>query len=116
MKFAITPCPNDTFSYEALISKKIKSGFEFEFADIEELNIAAENGKYPLTKMSFPAYIKNSDKYELLDAGAALGMGTGPILVVKKGGKFDPSKPVLVPGLTRRRRHCLNFTRAGILR
>ena len=55
MKFAITPCPNDTFSYEALISKKIKSGFEFEFADIEELNIAAENGKYPLTKMSFPA-------------------------------------------------------------
>lgn len=58
MKFAITPCPNDTFSYEALISKKIKSGFEFEFADIEELNIAAENGKYPLTKMSFPAYIK----------------------------------------------------------
>ena len=113
MKFAITPCPNDTFSYEALISKKIKSGFEFEFADIEELNIAAENGKYPLTKMSFPAYIKNSDKYELLDAGAALGMGTGPILVVKKGGKFDPSKPVLVPGLNTTAAALLKFYAGG---
>lgn len=113
MKFAITPCPNDTFSYEALISKKIKSGFEFEFADIEELNIAAENGKYPLTKMSFPAYIKNSDKYDLLDAGAALGMGTGPILVVKKGGKFDPSKPVLVPGLNTTAAALLKFYAGG---
>ena len=113
MKFAITPCPNDTFSYEALISKKIKSGLEFEFADIEELNIAAESGKYPLTKMSFPAYIKNSGNYELLDAGAALGMGTGPILVVKKGGKFDPSKPVLVPGLNTTAAALLKFYAGG---
>lgn len=34
-----------------------------------------------------------------MDAGAALGLGTGPVLVVRKGEKFDPSKPVLVPGM-----------------
>lgn len=99
MKFAITPCPNDTFSYGALVSGRIKSDFEFEFLDIEELNLAAESGKYPVTKLSFPAYLKNAARYELMDAGAALGLGTGPVLVVRKGEKFDPSKPVLVPGM-----------------
>ena len=99
MKFAITPCPNDTFSYEALISKKIKSDFDFVFSDIEELNISAEKGEYPITKLSFPAYLRNADKYELMDAGAALGIGTGPVLVSKVGTNFDVAKPVIVPGI-----------------
>lgn len=99
MKFAITPCPNDTFSYEALISKKIKSNLEFVFLDIEELNLAAERGEYEVTKLSFPAYLKNADKYKLMDAGAALGLGTGPVLVVRKGCAFDVLQPTLVPGL-----------------
>lgn len=99
MKFAITPCPNDTFSYEALISGKLKSDLKFEFDDIEGLNLAAERGDFEITKLSFPAYLKNSDKYELLNAGAALGIGTGPVLVVRKGEFFDLSKPVIVPGV-----------------
>ena len=45
MKFAITPCPNDTFSYGAIFSGRIKSDFEFEFLDIDELNLSAESGK-----------------------------------------------------------------------
>lgn len=108
MKFAITPCPNDTFSYAALVSGRIKSDFEFEFLDIEELNLAAEAGKYPVTKLSFPAYLKNAERYELMDAGAALGLGTGPVLVVRRGEKFDPSLPVLVPGM--------NTTAAALLK
>lgn len=99
MKFAITPCPNDTFSYRALIEGEVKSNFEFEFCDIETLNIAAVEGKYPITKLSFPAYMNNRDKYDLLDAGAAMGIGTGPVLVGRKGAKFDASKKIIVPGL-----------------
>lgn len=99
MKFAITPCPNDTFSYFALISGAIKSELEFVFDDIEALNLAAEKRTYPITKLSFAAYLNCRDKYSLLDAGAALGIGTGPVLVGRAGAKFDASKPILVPGL-----------------
>ena len=68
LKFAITPCPNDTFSYHALITKALDSDFEFVFDDIEGLNLSAEKGEYPVTKMSFAAFMRNRDKYELLDA------------------------------------------------
>lgn len=99
MKFAITPCPNDTFSYFHLISGELPSDFEFVFEDIETLNMAAESGKFPVTKLSFAAYMNLRDKYELLDAGAALGIGTGPVLITRKDCLFDASSPVAVPGL-----------------
>ncbi len=99
MKFAITPCPNDTFSYFAMIDGKTPSSVDFVFDDIEGLNLSAQKGEYEVTKMSFAAYLENSDKYELLDAGSALGIGTGPVLVGKKGVKFDIKKPIAVPGL-----------------
>ena len=99
MKFAITPCPNDTFSYFAMIDGKVKSDIEFVFDDIEGLNLSAEKGEFAITKMSFAAFLENSDKYELLDAGAALGIGTGPVLVGKRNVNFDISKPIAVPGL-----------------
>ncbi|MBO6102376.1 MAG: 1,4-dihydroxy-6-naphthoate synthase [Opitutales bacterium] len=97
MDFAITPCPNDTFSYYRLIEKiGGESGFNFVFHDIETLNKFAFEGKYEITKLSFPAAIANSDKYEILDAGAALGIGTGPVFVARgewRGGR------AAVPGL-----------------
>ncbi|MBO5255382.1 MAG: 1,4-dihydroxy-6-naphthoate synthase [Opitutales bacterium] len=99
MKFAITPCPNDTFSYFAMIDGKTPSFFDFVFDDIEGLNLSAKSGEYEVTKMSFATYLENSKTYELLDAGAALGIGTGPVLVGKKGIKFDIKKPIAVPGL-----------------
>lgn len=99
LKFAITPCPNDTFSYHTLITKALDSDFEFVFDDIEGLNLSAAKGEYPITKMSFAAFLLNRDKYELLDAGAALGIGTGPVLVTANGKDFDASKLVAVPGL-----------------
>ncbi len=98
MKFAITPCPNDTFTYFPLIKKIVESDFEFVFDDIENLNQAASNGEFPITKLSFAQYLNSRDKYELLDAGAALGIGTGPVLVGIDA-KLDSSKPIAVPGL-----------------
>ena len=99
MKFAITPCPNDTFSYFAMINGKVKSDIDFVFDDIEGLNLSAKTGEYEITKLSFAAYLDNCDKYEILDVGAALGIGTGPVLVGKKGVAFDLKKPIAVPGL-----------------
>ena len=98
MKFAISPCPNDTFSFYALIKKIIASDFEFVFDDIENLNLSAEKKEYPITKLSFAQYLNVQDDYELLDTGSALGIGTGPVLVGNVD-NIDKSKPIAVPGL-----------------
>ena len=79
-----SPCPNDTFIFDALISKKIDTeGLEFDavLEDIETLNQWAFNGKLDITKLSYPAFFQNLDKYVLLNSGAALGKGVGPILI-----------------------------------
>ncbi len=111
LDFAITPCPNDIFSYFYWMKENDKSRgesapFKFSFLDIEDLNRAAAKGKFAVTKLSFPAYLRNKDKYEILSAGAALGIGTGPVLIgVNKKTFFEKLKnselppKILVPGL-----------------
>lgn len=86
MKFTLgfSPCPNDTFIFDALVNKKIDTeGFEFEavLEDVETLNQWAMQGKLDITKLSFPAFFRSLDKYVLLDSGSALGKGVGPLLI-----------------------------------
>jgi len=98
IKFSITPCPNDVFSYAALLDNTIENDFEFEFADIEKLNEKALLKESVFTKISFALYSKIKDDYELLNVGAALGRGTGPILVSSKNKVDFSSEKILVPG------------------
>ena len=88
MKFTLgfSPCPNDTFIFDALVNKKIDTeGLEFDtvLEDVETLNQWSFEGKLDITKLSYPAFFKNLDKYILLNSGAALGKGVGPILISK---------------------------------
>lgn len=88
MKFTLgfSPCPNDTFIFDALVNKKIDTkGFEFEavLEDVQTLNEWARAGKLDISKMSFPALFNNADKYQLLSSGSALGKGVGPLLIAK---------------------------------
>src|SRR5260221_14174520 len=79
-----SPCPNDTFIFDALVNKKMDSeGLEFEvmLEDVETLNEWALQGKLDITKLSFPAFFQSLDKYVLLNAGSALGEGVGPLLI-----------------------------------
>jgi 1,4-dihydroxy-6-naphthoate synthase len=81
-----SPCPNDTFIFDALVNKKIDTeGLEFDVVleDVETLNQWAFEEKLDITKLSYPAFFKNLDKYILLNSGAALGKGVGPILISK---------------------------------
>ena len=96
LKFAITPCPNDVFSYYKLLARDTDI-FDFIFDDIETLNKAAADKRYTITKLSFASYIANADKYELLDAGAALGIGTGPVFVARED--WNGQGAVAVPGM-----------------
>lgn len=81
-----SPCPNDTFIFDALIHQKIDTeGLEFEVAyhDVETLNQKAFNKELAITKLSYHAYAYALADYELLDAGSALGFGVGPLLICK---------------------------------
>jgi len=80
----ISPCPNDTFIFDALIHQKIDTkGLEFDVAyyDVEELNSKAFQGHFDVTKLSYHAYLFLIDHYQLLQSGSALGSGVGPLLV-----------------------------------
>ena len=84
LTLGFSPCPNDTFIFDALVNKKIDTeGFEFEtvLADVETLNQWALEGKLDITKLSFPAFFKSLEHYTLLNAGSALGKGVGPLLI-----------------------------------
>jgi 1,4-dihydroxy-6-naphthoate synthase len=81
-----SPCPNDTFIFDALVNKKIDTegiAFEAVLEDVETLNEWALQGKLDISKLSFPAFFQSIDKYVLLNAGSALGKGVGPLLVSK---------------------------------
>src|SRR5688500_16540982 len=86
LTLGFSPCPNDTFIFDALVNKKIDTdGLEFEtiLEDVETLNQWALAGKLYITKLSFPAFFQSLDDYVLLDAGSALGKGVGPLLLSK---------------------------------
>lgn len=86
LTLGFSPCPNDTFIFDALIHHKIDTeGLEFEvyYDDVETLNQKALRGELNITKLSFHAFAYVANQYALLDAGSALGFGVGPLLISK---------------------------------
>ena len=84
LTLGFSPCPNDTFIFDAMIHHKIDTeGLEFEvfYDDVETLNQKAMRGELDITKLSYHAFAYVTDKYVLLDAGSALGFGVGPLLI-----------------------------------
>ena len=89
MKFSLgfSPCPNDTFIFDALVNKKIDTeGLDFDLylEDVETLNQWAMQGKLDLSKISYGVLPLLLSKYDLLDAGGALGKGVGPLLIARE--------------------------------
>ena len=86
LSIGFSPCPNDTFIFDALIHHKIDTeGLDFEvyLGDVEDLNQKAFNNELDITKLSYHAYGYLTENYVLLDAGSALGAGCGPLLITK---------------------------------
>ena len=79
-----SPCPNDTFIFDALVNKKIDSGgleFDVVLEDVQTLNNWAKEGKLDITKLSYGVLPLVLDKYIVLNSGSALGRGVGPLLI-----------------------------------
>lgn len=86
LSLGFSPCPNDTFIFDALIHHKIDTEgleFEVEYHDVETLNQKAFNNELDITKLSYHAFAYAVEDYELLNAGSALGFGVGPLLITK---------------------------------
>ena len=106
LTLGFSPCPNDTFIFDALVNKKIDTeGFDFEIflADVETLNQWALEGKLDITKLSFPAFFKSLNNYTLLNAGSAVGKGVGPLLISDARHKISADEinqaSVAIPGI-----------------
>ena len=87
LSLGFSPCPNDTFIFDALVNKKIDTNdFDFEpiLEDVQTLNEWSSQGKLDVTKLSLPALFGNRDQYTILSSGSALGKSVGPLLIGRK--------------------------------
>lgn len=86
LTLGFSPCPNDTFIFDAMVHGKIDTkglSFDVLLEDVETLNRWADEEKLDITKLSYNSFLHNAGKYALLHSGSALGMGVGPLLISK---------------------------------
>ncbi len=103
LTLGFSPCPNDTFIFDAMVNGKTDTHgitFDYVMEDVETLNVWAEQGKLDITKLSYNTFIHTVSKYALLHSGSALGEGVGPLLVSRQPldlAKIDTYK-IAIPG------------------
>lgn len=86
LTLGFSPCPNDTFIFDALVNNKIDTGvltFDVVLEDVQTLNTWAMAGKLDITKLSYGVLPLVLEKYIVLNSGSALGKGVGPLLIQK---------------------------------
>jgi 1,4-dihydroxy-6-naphthoate synthase len=82
-----SPCPNDTFIFDALVHGRVEAGglrFEERLEDVETLNRLAAEAALDVTKISYGAIPGLLRDYVLLRSGGALGRGCGPLVVARR--------------------------------
>ena len=87
LSLGFSPCPNDTFIFDALVNHKIDTeGFEFDvmLEDVQTLNESARAGKLDISKISYGVLALVLEQYIVLNSGGALGMGVGPLLISRE--------------------------------
>ena len=87
LSLGFSPCPNDTYIFDAWVNKKIDTGaieVNTYLEDVQTLNEWALQEKLDITKISFGVFPFIKKNYELLDSGSAMGKGVGPLLITTK--------------------------------
>ena len=82
-----SPCPNDTFIFDALVNNKLDTGdleFDVILEDVQTLNQLALENVLDFTKISYGVLPLLLNNYIVLNSGSALGTGVGPLLITKK--------------------------------
>jgi len=86
VKIGHSPDADDAFMFYALTAGKVKIpgvAVEHVLEDIESLNRRARTGDLDVTAVSFATYLLIAEQYRMMDAGASMGLGYGPILVAR---------------------------------
>ena len=89
LTLGFSPCPNDTFIFDALVNHKIDTeGLHFytQLEDVQTLNEWALQGKLDFSKISYGVLPLVLNEYIVLNSGGALGKGVGPLLISKYEG------------------------------
>src|SRR6476646_3644085 len=79
--------PDDAFIFYALTAGKVKIPhvtIEHVLEDIESLNRRARTGELEVTAISAATYTIVHPTYRMMDPGASMGKGYGPILVARE--------------------------------
>lgn len=102
LTLGFSPCPNDTFMFDALVHAKVDTeGLEFEVVmeDVEALNQRALQKELDVTKLSYHAFLHCVQDYVLLNSGSALGRNCGPLLIQQKGNvELTADSKIAIPG------------------
>jgi 1,4-dihydroxy-6-naphthoate synthase len=100
MKFAYSPCPNDTFVFHALAHGLVPGAppIDVTFADVDVTNTAAERGEFDVVKVSYAALPWLLDRYALLPCGGAVGRDCGPLVLTAGDPELRLGATVAVPG------------------
>jgi 1,4-dihydroxy-6-naphthoate synthase len=98
-----SPDPDDAFMFYALTAGKVKArdiDVEHVLEDIESLNRRARTGELEVTAVSAATYTLIHDRYRMMDPGASMGKGYGPILVGREPvePKDIADKVIAIPG------------------
>ncbi len=87
LTLGFSPCPNDTFIFDALVNHKIDTeGLDFELIieDVEALNDRAFKKELDISKLSYHTLAYCLEDYQILNSGSALGNGVGPLLIANR--------------------------------
>ena len=98
-----SPDPDDAFMFYALTAGKVKAkdiDVEHVLEDIESLNRRARTGELEVTAVSAATYTLVHERYRMMDPGASMGKGYGPILVAREpmDAKDIADKVIAIPG------------------
>ncbi|EFL32993.1 menaquinone biosynthetic enzyme [Streptomyces viridochromogenes DSM 40736] len=99
LQIAYSPCPNDTFVFDALAHGRVPGApaLDVTFADIDITNGMAERGEFDVLKVSYAVLPYVLDDYALLPCGGALGRGCGPLVLTREADVDLAGRTVAVP-------------------
>jgi len=99
-----SPDPDDAFMFHAMTTGAINTEgrkYEHVLLDIETLNKHAMDGTYEISAVSIHSFPEIADRYHLMNCGASMGEGYGPMIISNKEMSEEEakSKVIAIPGL-----------------
>jgi 1,4-dihydroxy-6-naphthoate synthase len=82
-----SPDPDDAFMFYALSAGRVETGlyrFQHILQDIQTLNERATRAELEVSAISLAAYPSVQESYALMDLGASMGDGYGPMVVARR--------------------------------